>query len=102
MVTPMTKTDIKTETDADKIWNEIKSLPIAMYALPGQTVEQYLVRVDSNIPELMVKISASAVVPALEMAFNGRYTMDQMEGYFVIRRAPEKLVIKDPSRKSRK
>lgn len=93
----MSKTEVKETvemTDSDKIWEEIKDLPLAMYSLPNQTVAQYLTKVESNYPDLLVKIAASAVVPAMETLLQGRFVMEQLEGYWLIRRAAPKLEVK--------
>lgn len=99
----MSKVEKEVElTEGDKIWAEIKGLPLAMYALPNQTVEQYLIKVESNYPDLLVKIAASAVVPAMETLLQGRYTMEQLEGYWLIKRALPKLEVKQTGKKSKR
>jgi len=52
--------------DADLMWNELRSLPIQMYALPNQMVEDHLIRVVGVPNELYLKTKSSAALPALE------------------------------------
>lgn len=60
----------KTETGADKIWKKIADLPIDIFALPNQVVQQHAQRevrmekVDPNAVHLILK--SAAVRPALE------------------------------------
>ena len=74
------KKDLKAEkkvvpvqpTEAEKIWNKIKDLPIDIFALPDQTVERHVRReaaiekADPSGVHLILK--SPAVLPALEDA----------------------------------
>jgi hypothetical protein len=56
------------KTAAEKIWEEIRDLPIDMFALPNQTVSQYCKVVSIEPSKCFVVITASAALPALEAA----------------------------------
>jgi len=87
--------DNKVETkksESDKIWEEIRRMPISLFALPSQTVEDHVERVPVPGKELLVKLTSSAVVAALEEAIGKKYEIEQAEGYTIIRRAAVPLV----------
>lgn len=80
-------------TEADSIWDEIKSLPIDVYAVQGQRVDQYVKKIDVPGSQLYIKISSSAVLPALEMSLANtqwtrgkKYTVDVGDGFIVVKR----------------
>ena len=83
-------------SEADLIWKEIQDLPIDMFALPGQKVSQYVKKLEVPGDQLLVKITASSVLPSLESALASvkarRYVVELAEGYVIIKRAPAKLV----------
>lgn len=54
------------DTEATKLWNRIKELPIEVFALPDQTVEMYCRYVPVDPQKVFVLIKSSAVLPALE------------------------------------
>lgn len=56
------------KTAAEKIWEEIRDLPIDMFALPNQVVNQYCKVVSIEPSKCFVVITASAALPALEAA----------------------------------
>lgn len=78
---------------SDEIWNEIKDLPIEMYALPNQLVREHVKRFKADPNAVFLKLSSSAVIASLEDTLarvRGRqYTLERADGgYVVIRRAP--------------
>lgn len=96
----------ETKTESDKIWNEVKTLPIDVFAIPGQKVKDNVKRYKVSPDALYVKLNSSAVLPALEQSLSRdgrgvlwehpRYTMEQADGGFVvIRRAATPLVTKN-------
>lgn len=82
------KTDVeKVLTDADKLWNEIRVLPISMYGLPVQKVEDHVTRMLGAKDVVYLKLKSSAVVAGLEQSLNpNKYKVDQLEGYIMIDR----------------
>lgn len=86
-------TQVKThkETEADKIWNEIAKLPISMFALPNQLVEDHLEKLPVPGNTLYVRPRSPAVVQSLEDAIGKDFSISVTEkGYFQITRV-EKL-----------
>jgi hypothetical protein len=79
------KVTVQNRNEADVLWDEIKDLPIQVFALPNQKVSNYLNRV--NIPSvLFVKPTASAVLPALEECLGNRYSVEVTEKGWIIKR----------------
>jgi hypothetical protein len=80
-------------TEADKIWAEIKDKRVNMYALPNQVVANYCTqaKIDPTRCFLLYK-TASAIIPALEEAVGKAYTVEVMDKYIVVARAPASLI----------
>jgi hypothetical protein len=72
------KTTVKKENEADAIWEELRHLPIEMFALPNQMVEDHLLRVRGVPNQLFVKPKSPAALPALEALLKGQ-TMIRVE-----------------------
>jgi len=85
----------KQQTEADKIWDEIKDLPISMFTLPGQKVSDHLEKLEVPGNELYVRLVSSAVMGSLEEAIGDKYAVEQAEKYTIIKRA-NKVVIDEP------
>jgi hypothetical protein len=75
-----------TETEADKIWDEIKCKQIAMFALPGQVVEQHVEKLPVPGNQLLIKMKSSAVLPALEQALADKFEITLNNEYITISR----------------
>lgn len=96
------KEDKVTTTEADKIWVEISGLPIDVFALSGQVVENHVTKIDLPGKDLYVKLKSSAVLPALEETLGNshftkgkKYAVESGEGYVVVRRGQDNsLVVK--------
>lgn len=67
----MNESDVKM-TESDKMWEEIKNLPISMFALPNQVVADHVTRVPLSPSELHLKMHSSAVIASLDVALNTR------------------------------
>jgi hypothetical protein len=86
-------------TESDSIWTEVKDLPIAMFALPSQTVKQHVQRVQASPEALYLVLNSPAVIASLEAALadsrNGKkYTMDLADGgYVIIKHAPPSVTL---------
>jgi len=92
--------------DADLMWEELRNLPIEMFALPNQRVEDYLMRVAGIPNELYLKPNSPAALPSFETLLNGqtiirvertaegdpinvsypKYEMEETDLYIVVRR----------------
>lgn len=96
------KTDTTTETtqaqvpaqqtitikpESDKIWEEIRSLPIQMFGLPNQLVAMHCQPVPVEPSSLYLMIRSQAVLPSLEAAIGNDYTVELVAGYVVVKRA---------------
>lgn len=85
-----------TKKESDKIWDEIKDLPIAMFALSSQTVSHHVERIDLDPNIVHLRTKSSAVVASLDEALNcvadragnvrrtDAYEIEQAEGGFVV------------------
>src|SRR5271170_3957647 len=76
------------KTDAEKIWDEIKSLPINMFALPNQTVADHV----SPIPQidatkLYSTVRSTATLPSLEAAVVSKFVVELADKFVIISRA---------------
>ncbi len=73
-------------TKAEKIWDQIKEVKLEMFGLPNQFVLSYYnpVFIESDKLYLTAKTHASAVLPALEQALQGRYTVEQAIKFLII------------------
>lgn len=85
--------DKKKVFESDEIWNEINRLPIDVFAVANQLVADHVKKIDLPGSDLYVKLSSSAVLPALETTLsNGnltrgrKYEVIQAEGYVVVKR----------------
>jgi hypothetical protein len=72
---PVAAAPVKTE--AEGIWDEIRFLPIQMFGLPNQMVEQHCTPLPVEPSHLYLTIRSSAALPSLESALT-EYT-DKME-----------------------
>lgn len=77
-------------TESDKIWEEIKNLPIAMFSLPDQLVKHHVQRVKGHPTEVFLKLKSSGVIANLEFALaqvRGKsYSVEVTDLYTVVRR----------------
>jgi hypothetical protein len=70
------------QTVAAKLWDQIKDLPIDIFALPNQTIKDHAKReegMDAVFPtDLYVTIRSAAVYPALEEALSAAVGRNQV------------------------
>lgn len=82
------------KNESEQIWNEIKDLPIAIFALANQTVQQHVVYVPMRGSDLLLKLISTAALPALEETLNSvkdkKYEIEVAEHYTIVRRASSK------------
>jgi hypothetical protein len=78
---------------AEEIWEEIRRLPIEMYALPGQKVEDHITKLGAHGDSLIVRPKSPAALPALEAVLDDKYQIQTAEGgYIMVCRTPSPLV----------
>lgn len=89
---PAPRVAVPVQSEADKIWNEIKHLPIQMFGLPDQFIFQHVTPVSVEPTNLYVTIRSSAALPSLEAAIAPAFVVEQADKFVVIKRAPKPLV----------
>jgi len=75
---------VEKKTVADKIWEEIKGIELAMFSLPDQTVEKYCQQIKIEPSKLYLIFTAQAVIPALEEAVGSKFNVDLAQKYLII------------------
>jgi hypothetical protein len=58
----------KEKTRSDVIWDQIKDLPVEIYALPNQTLSQHVERLEVAEDLVHLKPKSPAILPAMEEA----------------------------------
>jgi hypothetical protein len=81
-------------TEAEKIWDEVKNRSIMMFGLPEQYVFQHATFVTVEPSALYVTIRSSATLPSLETAIAPDFTVELVDKFVIIRRAPKPLIPK--------
>ena len=100
----------KKVSEGEVLWNEIRGLPIDMFALPNQCVEDHLIRVAGagvGVGDaLYLRTKSPAALPALEAVLKGqvqfrkepgasgdpvnvsypKYTLEEADDYLIIKR----------------
>lgn len=79
-------TNKEKETEADKIWTEIKDKSIDLYGLPHQRVHAHVQKLAVPGDVLLLKLNASAVLPALETAIHPAFEVEMTESFTIVRR----------------
>lgn len=75
------------KTEAEKIWDEIKHLPIQMFGLPNQTVGQHCTFVPVEPTKLYVSIRSTATLPSLESAVAPVFVVELADKWVIVTRA---------------
>ena len=84
------------QTVSDLMWEAIKNLPIDMFGLPNQKVEDHVERVKMTPSEVHLKLRSSSVIASLERALPRKYELDEnVEGYAVVKEASEENTTED-------
>jgi hypothetical protein len=76
----------KVQTEAEKMWDQIKELPIDMFSLPNQKVWQHCTPVSIEPSKLYLITKASATLPALESSLNKKFMVEQVDRFVVVSR----------------
>ena len=78
----------KKETEADKIWEEIKDRPIDIFGLTNKKVSDYIVKIGIPDESLHVKLLVGAAIVGLEQSLGSDYDIELAEQqYLIISRA---------------
>lgn len=67
----VTKKVVVQPDKAEVLWNELRNLPIEVFALPNQRVEDHLNRVAGIPNKLYLRTKSAAALPAFETLLNG-------------------------------
>lgn len=82
------------KTEAEKIWDEVKSLPINMFALPNQTVADHVSPIPQIDPtKLYATVRSTATLPSLEAAVGSKFVVELADKFVVISRAAAPLPV---------
>lgn len=95
----MTEKKIEKKVDvneSDKIWAEIKELPIDMFALPDQRIKNHAQRMKVTPTEVHLKLKSSSVIASLEAALGRKYELEVTEGYVIVRRIAPSMSMPKP------
>lgn len=76
---------------ADKIWEEIKDLKLEMFALPNQFVHAYYKPIAIEPTKLYLLLNTPAALPALELAVQGKYSVERLERYICVSPLAQKI-----------
>jgi len=79
--------EITISGEALKIWNEIKSKKLDLYALAGQTVENNTDPLPISESELCLSAKSPAVLTALETAIGNKFVVEQNLRFITVKRA---------------
>ena len=79
------------QTESEKIWDEIRNLPIQMFGLPNQTVAQHAVPFPIEPSKLYLTIRSSATLPSLEVAVGDKFTVEQADRFVIVARKTDSL-----------
>lgn len=72
------------KTVAQKIWDDIKDKPLDMFGVPGLTAAKYCQPVPVDPNKLYLGFTVSAVLPALELAYKGKYEVELVDRFIVL------------------
>lgn len=88
----MSSDNSKKVPESDQIWEEIKDLPISIYALPNQKVSDHIEKLPVPGNTLYVRLLSSAAISALEPALGNKYEIEQADQYTLIKRATAPVI----------
>jgi len=74
------------KNDADVMWDQIKDLPIEMFALPNQVVAMHCTPVPVDPTKLYLVLRSSAVLPSLEESLKRNFTVEMVDKWAVVTR----------------
>lgn len=74
------------DTEAGKIWDEIKNRNIEMFALPDQRVWQYCEPILIEPTKLYLRTRSTSVLPSLETACGKQFSVELVDKYVTVAR----------------
>ena len=74
----------KQRTAADRIWDDIKEVEVAMFALPGQVVQDYCKQITIEPTRCYLLPTATSLLPVLEEKLKGKYVVELLNKYIVV------------------
>lgn len=74
------------DTEAGKIWDEIKNREIEMFALPDQRVWQHAEPILIEPTKLYLRTRSTSVLPSLETACGKKFTVELVDRYVTVAR----------------
>ncbi len=77
--------NVELDGESLKIWNEIKGVQLDLFSLPDQTVAKYCSPLPIDPTRLYVTITATAVLPALDVALSN-FNVESIGKWIVISR----------------
>ena len=77
------------QTEADSIWEEIKSKPLDIFGLPNQRVQDFCSVTTIEPSKLYLTIKAQAVLPALDTLLNRSFVVSKIDRWVTIERKKE-------------
>lgn len=77
---------VKSVTEADKIWKEIKDKDLGLFSLPGQTVEKYFTPITVEPTKAYLTFGTSSAFPALETVLGDKFEIEQAGKYVTVKR----------------
>jgi hypothetical protein len=83
-------TEEKKKFESDKIWEEVKDLPIEMFSLPNQKISDHVTKIALPGKVVTVKLKSSSVITSLDYALSNKYDVVQGELYTTIGRKVER------------
>jgi hypothetical protein len=86
-----TTPQLPVKTEAEKSWEEIENLPIQMFGLPDQTVRMHCTPVPVEPNNLYLMTRSSATLPSLEAAIAGKFTVELVDKFVIVKRVPAPL-----------
>lgn len=78
--------ELAVNTEAGKIWSEIKDLSIDMFALPNQFVFQHCEPVMVEPSKLYVVTKSTSVLPSLEASCGKKFEVDLLDRWVTVSR----------------
>ena len=72
------------ESASDKIWEHIKNVQLDLFSLPNQFVNKHCTPTTVEPSKLYLTLSTPAVLPALEEALKGHYSVYLLEKWTVV------------------
>lgn len=83
---------VPVQTEAEKIWEQIRYRPIEMFALPNQIVEQHCTPFPVDPNRLFLTIRSTATLPSLEVSCGKDFVVEIADRFVIVTRAQAPFV----------